>query len=84
MATSRPDDSAVKIASPMLLSYWTGRDGSQARSQSGAASSTGALPLSLPSDHTMIDGWFLSRRAMRVTRPRIAAPQWGSLVRLRR
>ena len=32
---------------------------------------TGEAPLSLPSDHMMIDGWFLSRWAMRVMRSSI-------------
>ncbi len=74
----------AKIASPMLLSYWMGRVGSQARNHSAAARRMGALPLSLPSDHMMIDGWFLSRTAMRVMRSSTAAPQRGSLSRLRR
>ncbi len=79
-----PETSSTKIASPCALSYCTGRDGSKACNQAAAAWSTGALPLSLPIDHTITEGWFLSRCAMRVTRSRIAGPQVGSLVRLRR
>ena len=40
---------------------------------------TGDQPLSLPSDHTMTDGWFSSRSAMRVTRSRIAGRPLGLL-----
>src|SRR5687768_6021257 len=75
---------AAKLASPITPSYCTGREGSHRRSQAAAAVSIAELPLSLPSDHTMIDGWFLSRNAMRVMRSRIAGPQRGSFVRLRR
>ncbi len=72
-----PVASSVKTASPMLLSYWIGRVGSQARSHVAAACRIGALPLSLPSDHTITDGWFLSRWAIRVMRSSTAPPTAG-------